>query len=98
MKDFDLMYPEGFGEAVSGGEREHRYEKVVERMRGSGENVSNYEWYLEMLRNGIPISAGFGIGVKRLTRFICGLKISGMRCRFLELLVFIVPKNVILLI
>jgi asparaginyl-tRNA synthetase len=28
LKDFDLIYPEGFGEAISGGEREHRYEKA----------------------------------------------------------------------
>jgi len=74
LKDFDLMYPEGFGEAISGGEREHRYNKVVERMRRSGENISQYKEYLEMLKSGIPQSAGFGIGIERLTRFICGLE------------------------
>lgn len=74
LKDFDLIYPEGFGEAISGGEREYRYEKMVERMVKSGENIADYGWYLEMLRNGIPPSAGFGIGVERLTRFICGLE------------------------
>jgi asparaginyl-tRNA synthetase len=74
LKDFDLIYPEGFGEAISGGEREYRYDKVVERMRRSEENISDYGWYLEMLRSGIPLSAGFGIGVERLTRFICGLE------------------------
>jgi asparaginyl-tRNA synthetase len=74
LKDFDLIYPEGFGEAISGGEREYRYDKVVERMRRSGENISDYGWYLDMLRSGIPLSAGFGIGVERLTRFICGLE------------------------
>lgn len=73
LKDFDLIYPEGFGEAISGGEREHRYEKLVERMRRSGEDPSQYGWYLDMLKAGIPPSAGFGIGVERLTRFICGL-------------------------
>ncbi|MEM3823924.1 MAG: asparagine synthetase A [Candidatus Bathyarchaeia archaeon] len=74
LEDFDLIYPEGFGEAVSGGIREHRYERLVKRMRGSGEDPSQYEWYLEMLKAGIPPSAGFGIGVERLTRFICGLE------------------------
>ena len=74
LKDFDLIYPEGFDEAISGGEREYRYDKVVERMRRSGENISDYGWYLDMLRSGIPLSAGFGIGVERLTRFICGLE------------------------
>ena len=74
LKDFDLIYPEGFGEAISGGEREYRYDKIVERMRRSRENISDYGWYLDMLRSGIPLSAGFGIGVERLTRFICGLE------------------------
>lgn len=73
LKDFDLIYPEGFGEAVSGGEREHTYRRVIKRMELSGEDPSNYGWYLEMLKDGICPSAGFGIGVERLTRWICGL-------------------------
>jgi len=39
-----------------------------------GENISEYHWYLNMLKDGIPPSAGFGIGVERLTRWICGLE------------------------
>jgi asparaginyl-tRNA synthetase len=74
LKDFDLLYPEGYGEAISGGEREHRYEKVVERIRRGGEDPAKYGWYLEMLKEGIPPSAGFGIGVERLTRYICGVE------------------------
>ncbi|MEM2691150.1 MAG: asparagine synthetase A [Candidatus Bathyarchaeia archaeon] len=74
LEDFDLIYPGGFGEAISGGKREHRYGKLLERMLKSGENPADYGWYLDMLRVGIPPSAGFGIGVERLTRFICGLE------------------------
>ncbi|MBS7621828.1 hypothetical protein KEJ32_06940 [Candidatus Bathyarchaeota archaeon] len=74
LEDFDLIYPEGFGEAISGGEREHRYDKLLDRMLKSGDNPADYEWYLDMLRIGIPPSAGFGIGVERLTRFICSLE------------------------
>ncbi len=72
LKDFDLLYPEGYGEAISGGEREHKYGKVVERIRQSGEDPAKYGWYLEMLKDGVPPSAGFGIGIERLTRYICG--------------------------
>ena len=72
LKDFDLLYPEGYGEAISGGEREHRYEKVVERIRQGGEDSTKYGWYLEMLKEGVPPSAGFGIGIERLTRYVCG--------------------------
>jgi asparaginyl-tRNA synthetase len=74
LRDFDMLYPEGFGEAISGGEREHTYEKVLERIRAGGEDPGKYGWYLKMLKLGIPPSAGFGIGVERLTRYICGLK------------------------
>ncbi|MGB0652847.1 MAG: asparagine synthetase A [Thermoplasmatota archaeon] len=72
LLDFDVLYPGGFGEAVSGAEREHDLGRVVGRMREAGEDVRKYGWYLEMLRDGCPASAGFGIGVERLTRFVCG--------------------------
>jgi len=74
LRDFDLIYPEGYGEAASGGEREHRYERIVSRMRLTGEDPLNYGWYIKMLKKGIPPSTGFGIGVERLTRYICGLE------------------------
>ncbi|MEM3488458.1 MAG: asparagine synthetase A [Nitrososphaerota archaeon] len=74
LRDFDMIYPSGYGEAISGGEREYKYERVVSRMLNSGENPNNYEWYLEMLKDGVPPSAGFGIGIERLTRFLCGLE------------------------
>ncbi|MFB0543343.1 MAG: asparagine synthetase A [Candidatus Bathyarchaeia archaeon] len=73
LRDFDLLYPEGFGEAISGGEREYEYEKVLRRVRRNGEDPEAYGWYLEMLREGIVPSAGFGIGVERLTRYLCGV-------------------------
>lgn len=70
--DFDLFYPEGYGEAISGGEREYKYEKVAGRMLSTGEVPEAYKWYLEMLKEGTTPSAGFGIGVERLTRYVCG--------------------------
>lgn len=74
LLDFDLYYPEGYGEAASGAEREHTYRKVLDRLKLNGENPRNYGWYLRMLKRGVPPSAGFGIGVERLTRWICGLE------------------------
>jgi len=73
LRDFDLLYPEGFGEAVSGGERENTFKGVVRRMKMTDEDPSAYRWYLDMLKDGVLPSAGFGIGVERLTRWICGL-------------------------
>jgi len=71
--NFDLLALEGYGELCSGSEREQDYTTVVARMRETAENPAKYGWYLRLLREGIPASAGFGIGLERLTRFIAGL-------------------------
>ena len=72
--DMDLLYPEGFGEALSGGEREHTYDSIIHRIEGMDADPEHFQLYLEFARRGLPASAGFGIGLERLTRFICGLK------------------------
>jgi asparaginyl-tRNA synthetase len=73
LQNFDLIAPEGYGELCSGSEREHDYATIIARMRETGENPAKYGWYLRMVRDGIEGSAGFGIGVERLTRYIAGL-------------------------
>ena len=73
LENFDLIAPEGYGELCSGSEREHDYATIVARMRETGENPAKYAWYLEMVRAGIPASAGFGLGLERLTRYVAGL-------------------------
>lgn len=73
LRNFDLLAPGGFGELASGGEREFEYARLVRRMRETGENPAKYAWYLDMMREGVPSSAGFGIGVERLTRYVAGL-------------------------
>ncbi|ACB39850.1 asparagine synthetase A [Pyrobaculum neutrophilum] len=75
LRDFDMLYPEGFGEAISGAEREYEPERVMARIREGGEDPRKYEWFLQMLKELYPLkTAGFGIGVERLTRYICGLR------------------------
>ncbi|WP_328584179.1 asparagine synthetase A [Streptomyces sp. NBC_00370] len=73
LLNFDLIAPESCGELCSGSERESEYAALVTRMRETGENPSKYAWYLEVARHGIPRSAGFGIGLERLTRWVAGL-------------------------
>jgi len=90
LADMDLIYPEGFGEALSGGEREYKYEKILKRMEEKGESLKNYAPYLSIARKGLYPSAGFGMGLERMVRYICGLtdislttlfpKIPGMPC------------------
>ncbi|HEV2638139.1 MAG TPA: asparagine synthetase A [Actinocrinis sp.] len=73
LLNFDLIAPDGCGELCSGSEREFEYAAIVTRMRETGENPGKYAWYLEIVRAGIPDSAGFGIGLERLTRWVAGL-------------------------
>ncbi|MFI0817425.1 asparagine synthetase A [Streptomyces sp. NPDC021098] len=73
LRNFDLIFPGGFGEMMSGSERESDYRNLVMRIRETGENPAKYDWYLTLAREGIPSSAGFGLGVERFTRFLCGL-------------------------
>ncbi|MDI5963336.1 asparagine synthetase A [Streptomyces sp. SL13] len=73
LRNFDLIAHGGYGELVSGSERESDYATIVTRMRESGENPAKYRWYLDLAREGIPASAGFGMGLQRLVRFLTGL-------------------------
>jgi len=74
LADMDLIYPEGYGEALSGGEREFEYKRIKKRMKIKGKRYSEFKDYLKIAEKGLPPSAGFGIGIERLTLYICGLK------------------------
>lgn len=74
LVDMDLVWPEGFGEALSGGEREYRYEKIVSRIKQQGLNLEDFSLYLELAKQGLHKSAGFGIGIERFTRYVCKRK------------------------
>jgi len=74
LLDMDLIYPEGYGEALSGGEREYEYERIKQRIVKKAQKLSQFEEYLKKAKSGFFPSAGFGIGIERLTRYICGLK------------------------
>ena len=73
LRNFDLIAPDGFGELCSGGEREYEYRRLIERMRETGENPAKYTWYLDLAREGLLPSAGFGLGLERVTRYLAGL-------------------------
>jgi asparaginyl-tRNA synthetase len=73
LRNFDLIAHDGFGELASGGERTYEYRRLIERMRETGENPAKYAWYLDLAREGLRPSAGFGLGLERVTRFVAGL-------------------------
>ncbi|MEM1532512.1 MAG: aspartate--tRNA(Asn) ligase [Desulfurococcaceae archaeon] len=70
-RKFDLDY-RGL-EVASGGQREHRYEKLVESLKLKGLNPSDFEYYLEAFKYGIPPHGGFGLGVERLLMSLLNL-------------------------
>lgn len=73
LLDMDLMYPQGYGEALSGGEREFEHDRITDRLARDAIPTAKFARYLEEVKRGVPRSAGFGIGIERLTRFIAGL-------------------------
>ncbi len=73
--NYDLIWPEGFGEGLSGAEREHEYRQIKKRMTEVGTDEKIFKHYLDIAKeNGLPRTAGGGFGVERMTRFICRLK------------------------
>jgi aspartyl-tRNA synthetase len=60
---FDLDYKGQ--EIVSGGQREHRYNVLVEQMRENNLNLDSFDFYLKAFRFGMPPHGGFGFGVER---------------------------------
>ena len=74
LLDMDLILPQGYGEVLSGGEREHEYEQILKRMEYKGTSLEDFKWYLQIAEDErlVP-SAGCGFGVERLTRYICSL-------------------------
>ncbi len=74
LMDMDLIYPHGYGEAISGGEREFEFERILSRIIKKGQRQEDYALLLEASRKGISPSAGFGIGIERFVRFLTGSK------------------------
>lgn len=61
---FDLDYK---GQEISsGGQREHRYDRLVARMEKKELNPDAFNFYLEAFKFGMPPHGGWGLGVERL--------------------------------
>jgi len=69
---FDLMHPRL--ELVSGGQREHRYEHLIEGFEQQGLDPDAFEYYTKMFRYGMPPHAGWGLGGERLVMTMLGLE------------------------
>lgn len=70
----DFLAPEGHGEIIGGSQREPDLEKIKQRLEEEGEDPSQYEFYLDTRRYGSVPHGGFGMGVERVIKWICGLE------------------------
>ncbi len=70
----DFLAPEGHGEIIGGSQREHDLEKIKERLTAQGEDPAQYEFYFDTRRYGSVPHGGFGLGVERVIKWICGLE------------------------
>jgi asparaginyl-tRNA synthetase len=69
----DLMAPEGFGELITGGQREDVLDTLIRRIKEEGWEVEDYAWYIDLRKYGSVPHSGFGLGAERLTWWLCGL-------------------------
>jgi aspartyl-tRNA synthetase len=65
-RSVDLMY-KGM-EMSSGGQREHRYEKLIQQLKEKEMNLQNMKWFVEVFKYGIPSMGGFSFGIERFTQ------------------------------
>jgi nondiscriminating aspartyl-tRNA synthetase len=70
---FDLIF-RGV-EIITGSQREHRYDKLIEQLTAMGGNPEDpgFTYYLQAFKYGMPPHGGFGLGLERLTQKIIGL-------------------------
>ncbi len=70
----DMIAPEGYGEIIGGGQREHDLGKVEQGIKDHNLPQDAFEWYLDLRRYGSVPHGGFGLGIERTVAWICGLK------------------------
>ncbi len=70
---FDMLAPEGYGEIVGGSERSLDIKDMSERLAKEG-NPEDYDWYFDLRKYGSVPHSGYGVGVERVLRWICGLE------------------------
>lgn len=71
---FDMLAPEGQGEIVGGSQRSLDIEDMSKRLKEDGEeDLTPYEFYFDLRRYGSVPHSGYGVGLERVIKWICGL-------------------------
>jgi asparaginyl-tRNA synthetase len=61
-------------EICTGGQRTEDVDALKDEIKRLGLRQEDYEWYLDLRRYGSVPHSGFGLGIERTVRWICGLK------------------------
>lgn len=69
----DVIGPEGAGEIIGGSQREEDYDALAERIKAQGLPTEAFDWYLDLRKYGSVPHSGFGMGIERMVRWVCGL-------------------------
>jgi len=73
-KSVDLLAPEGYGEICGGSERISDHDLLLRRLHEQKLPEEAFEWYLELRKYGSVPHSGFGMGVERVTAWLCGIE------------------------
>jgi asparaginyl-tRNA synthetase len=72
-RNYDLFLPEGYGEVISGAEREHEFAKIVKKLDRDGVKKDDFAFLLSLAEDGkLKPSAGAGLGIERFIAYLCG--------------------------
>jgi aspartyl-tRNA synthetase len=52
-------------EQSSGGQREHRYQKIIQQIAEKGMNAESINWFTRFFKYGVPPHGGFCLGIER---------------------------------
>jgi len=68
---FDLIFRNL--EITTGGQRLHKYEDYIKKMKRLNMNTQTFESYLQAFKYCMPPHGGLGLGLERLTSQLCGI-------------------------
>jgi nondiscriminating aspartyl-tRNA synthetase len=70
-RSVDLVY-KGL-ELSSGGQREHRHDKIVSQIKEKGFSADALKWFTEPFRYGVPPHGGYSFGIERFVAYLLGM-------------------------
>lgn len=71
-RSVDLVY-KGV-ELSSGGQREHRHDRILSQIREKGMDEKGLTWFTEPFRYGVPPHGGYSFGIERFVAYLLNLE------------------------